>query len=443
VQKIIQIVALVWLVAIAAFALGMYVNATQAWPYGLIQELRGFAAGNAAEETTLVEKVANDLDVHPSRHIVRPKRPFGNEDGFVALDGLPIKSRRDSLRIRLTDGAPEGFRLIYGAFDFDETLHGAILIGPDGRVVNVWQVSQEGTEWQHRPDTNVYPHGIEISRDGSIVTAFDGGTSLVRYDWCGNQVWRIKGGFHHSIDFDENGGMWVWGRPGKAKPGGEYLVNVDFENGQVRHQILLDDVAAANPDIDPFGIRQEDSPEGSVWLHDRWHVNDIDALPAAYASRFPEFQAGDLLVSLRSINLVFVMDPETLRVKWWRQGLVRRQHDPDWRADGRIAIFDNNMHRGYSRIVEIDPKTFEYSTAVPGAPYEFETWMRGKHQPMPDGGYLITSTQQGRVFETGPNGEIDFEFLNVYDGRGELLVVSEARFLARDFFGELPKCQDT
>lgn len=442
-QKIIQTVALIWLVAVAAFALGMYVNATRAWPYELLQELQVFAAGDAAEDTTLAEKVANDLDVRPSRHIIRSDHPFGAEDGYVALDELPIKSRRESPRIRLTPGAPKGFRLIYGAFDFDETLHGAILVGPDGRIANVWQVSQADTEWQHRPDTNVYPHGIEIAPDGSIVTAFDGGTSLVRYDWCGNQVWRVKGGFHHSVDFDDSGGLWVWGQPGKAEPGGEFLVNVDFATGRIRKAILLDDVAAANPDIDPFGIRQEDSPEGSQWLHDRWHVNDIDPLPEAYASRFPGFEAGDLLVSLRSINLVFVMDPETLLVKWWRQGLVRRQHDPDWRADGWITIFDNNMHRGYSRIVEVNPKTFEHRTAVPGAPYDFETWMRGKHQPMPGGGYLITSTQQGRVFETGANGEVTFEFVNLYDGRGELLVVSEARFLAPDFFEELPKCTDS
>jgi hypothetical protein len=133
------------------------------------------------------------------------------------------------------------------------------------------------------------------------------------------------------------------------------------------------------------------------------------------------------------------MNPETLKVKWWRQGLTRRQHDPDWNAKGTITVFNNNMHREYSNILEIDPVTMESKVLVDGRKYDFYSSARGKHQFLPGGGVLITSTLQGWVFETDSDGNVVFEFINTYED-GENLVVSEARFLPLDFFEELPEC---
>jgi hypothetical protein len=96
--------------------------------------------------------------------------------------------------------------------------------------------------------------------------------------------------------------------------------------------------------------------------------------------------------------------------------------------------------------MELDPITMDYAMVVDGKEYQFYSTIRGKHQLEPDGSYLITSSNQGRVFEVDPEGNVTFEFLNVYDdngqrrGEAEYLAVSEARFLPTDFFEELPKC---
>lgn len=442
----IRTIALCWLLFLFAFFLGLYVYHSKAWPYGPLREIKHFILG----DLSLKKKIENDLNFKPSRHIKVAEKNGGKwlklREGFESekhkeLNGLKLNPRRKKPKIFLSDRAPEGYRVIYGTFDFDDFLHGAIMIDPKGTVVHVWHISQEGLEWAHRKDTNVFPHGFEIAPDGSILVAYDGGTSLTKYDYCGKTIWRIKGGFHHSIAFEGTRSFWTWGTVGAEKPYGNYLVKIDYATGDVLKNIPLKEVMGANPDIDIFGILQKDTHEGSAWIGDYWHANDIDPLPEELEHYYPGFSTGDLLVSLRSPNLIFVMDQETLKVKWWRQGLVRRQHDPDWNNKGTITIFNNNMHRGYSNITELNPVTYEHDIIVDGKTYDFYTWWRGKHEMMPNGGILITSPDQGRVFETDGEGNLTFEFLNTYGDNHQYLAISEARFLPKNFFKELPQCE--
>jgi hypothetical protein len=457
-MKVIRVVALCWLVLLAGFLGGVYVSGAQIWPYPILKDIKDFVAGHAEEKTSLIEKLESDLGIKPSRHIVttaRPNETAGQREAISykensefsdffqkygkdlkELRGLPLKQHRENPRVFISEDAPRGYRVIYGAFDFQKTLHGVVLLDPDGNVANVWQTSQEGMDWRHPNDSNTYPHGFEIAPDGSIVTAYDRGTSMTKYDYCGKKIWTAKGKFHHSIDFEDSGSFWTWVN--------NWFTKVDYETGKILKEFHLLYVMKANPLIDVFSILQD--YDGN-WIEDNpsayWHPNDIEALPKELEKYYPQFEAGDLLVSVRQPDLIFVMDPENLKVKWWRQGLARRPHDPDWNDRGTITIFNNNSHRGYSSIMELDPATMGFDVAVDGQEYHFYSSIRGKHQLEPDGSYLITSSNQGRVFEVGPKGNVTFEFLNTYGQDGseaEYLVVSEARFLPEDYFKELPKC---
>ncbi|WP_321491549.1 arylsulfotransferase family protein [uncultured Desulfobacter sp.] len=439
-----RLLALCWLVFLTSFCAGIYIYVAKIWPYPIIITIEKFLAGHPEENTSLLEKLENDLDIIPARHLVNSEKEYDIPEDYQELKGLGLKSHRENPRIFFAGNAPKGYRVIQGVFDFKDSFHGVILFGQDQRVMNIWHIRQDDVEWEHRPDNNCFPHGFVIGRDGSIVTAFDAGTSLTKYDWCGNILWRVKGGFHHSIAFDGDSAIWTWGKVGAEIGYGDNLIKVDYRTGKILKEFHMNEVVKANLDIDIFSILQEDSAEGSKWIGDesggRWHVNDIDPLPANLEQYYPRFKAGDLLLSLRSPDLICVIDPDTYRVKWWRQGLTRRQHDPDWNSKGTITIFNNNMHRGYSSIVELNPRSYEYHHVLKGKDYQFYTWMRGKHQLLPNGGYLITSTQQGRVFETNEKGDIVFEFINLFGKDKGFLAVSEAVFLPLDYFKELPEC---
>jgi len=442
--KKIKTISLCWLVFLFAFFLGLYVQDSRVWPYRQLKQIKNFIKGDVAEKLSLKEMLENDFNFKPTRHIKVYSLEQGlesKEKELIELQGLTLNERRNNPKIFLSDNAPDGYRIIYGTFDFEKVLHGAVMLDSEGRVAHVWKVSQEGVEWEHENDTNVFPHGFEIATDGSIVTAYDSGSSLTKYDYCGNIIWRLEGHFHHSIDFESEDVIWVWL---EKKMKTQYLVKIDYNTGEILKKIPLQKVMEANPEIDIFGILQNDTAKGSSWADisgDYWHPNDIDPLPKKLEQYYPDFNAGDLLVSLRSPNLVFVMDQKTLKVKWWRQGLVRRQHDPDWNDKGTITIYNNNMHRGYSNITELNPITYDYEIIVAGKPYNFYTWWRGKHEMMLNGGALITSPDQGRVFETDREGNLTFEFLNTYGDNHQYLAISEARFLPKNFFKELLRCE--
>ena len=64
-------------------------------------------------------------------------------------------------------------------------------------------------------------------------------------------------------------------------------------------------------------------------------------LSVELAHLYPEFEAGDMLISLRELNLVVVVRPSTRRIIWWRYGLTSAQHDATFVA-GHVEVFDNN-----------------------------------------------------------------------------------------------------
>ena len=95
-----------------------------------------------------------------------------------------------------------------------------------------------------------------------------------------------------------------------------------------------------------------------------------------------------------------------------------RQHDADWNTDGRLSVFNNRTTRGYSQIITIDPATYATSVAVDGRSIDFYGRRRGDHQRLPDGGWLVVSAQQGRIFEVSPQGEVALEFYNKANEEG-------------------------
>lgn len=367
----------------------------------------------------------NDIALEPTRHLIAPGgRDTGPERGFSGS---------------VPPAVAEGYVLVSGLNDDQEqSFHVVRMFDGNGTEVHRWPVHYELFDDQARPQ-NVMLHGMEVFEDGSLVAAFDSGFAIARFDACGEPMWVNNGAYHHSIARDGEGRLVTWLDNAVAwldEDTGEVLKTVDIETDMIP--------AAGGEAMSLFRMRTRmpELPTGKIsYLDDPWHPNDAEPLRAEMADAFPMFEAGDVLISLRELNLVAVLDPDTARMKWMRQGPWFKQHDPDWEADGTISVFDNATGEGRSRILRVRPgeegveEVFAGSDAVP-----FYSWRRGKHQTLPDGGILLTEAEGGRVLEVTPGGEVAWERHMVWD-EDENLATTEARWVPGDFFaGGLPDC---
>lgn len=351
--------------------------------------------------------------------------------------------------------------LIAGFFEGNNQLR---LIRRDGSVVARWPVrfSELFPDPDHIPegsrpatDWNIETHGALALRDGSVLFNFEYG-GLVKLDRCGRVVWTLAHPTHHSIERAEGGGFWVPGRRHVRSdtdrltpfepPYDEDLVLHVSADGEVLSEFSVPQLMFDNG-MEPiltangfyYGLKAD-------WDQEIVHLNKVAELSAELATAFSAFEAGDLALSLRLYNLILIVDPETRQVKWHQTGPWRRQHDPQFNADGTITVFNNNVYpkpvasaddaEAYrSNILRIDPASREVEIAFGArAGQEMLTVHRGKHEVLEGGGFLITEAEGGRVIETDGSGAIVWEYSNRYDAEN-IAEITGARLYPEGYFG--------
>lgn len=368
----------------------------------------------------------NDLELEPTRHLVparnagrdeaeryRVERPEAVEPGYVLIAGLSEQQETSAFEVGLYDGA--------------------------GRMLHRWPVDYRQLDPDGPKPLHVMLHGMEVFDDGSLAVTFDAGRAIARLDACGNATWVKRGNYHHSISTDGEGGLWVWRD--------EAIERLDAVTGEVTKTLdLRRDILPANGGQDGvFSVRAtiDGNGEGLAYPSDPFHANDVEPLRPEMAAAFPMFEAGDLLISLRELNLVAVIDPDSGALRWWQHGPWLKQHDPDFQPDGTITVFDNHTGSGASHILRIDPATRAISTVYAGSEATpFYSWQRGKHQMLPDGNVLVTEAEQGRVFEAAPDGGLVWERDMGWDANRNM-IVTEARYVPAEFYPDgPPSCMD-
>lgn len=356
---------------------------------------------------------------------IRYVRAAAPDDG--PSDFSPVKSRipgvAGSLLVQYGSGTPtRGWYIIVGAFRIGGSIEdAALLLSPDMDIVHFWLLGEGGpANVDPVPPSWNISHGFTMLKDGSVIYVFRDGTSLNRMDKCSRTIWSVAGDYSHSVMPDEqSNAVWTIRQDtGEDIAKTTRIVQIALEDGRIVRDFSIADIISANPSIDILELRRphEDDAEGNDpalpgrWLSDPIHLNDVDPLPRELARTFPQFEPGDLLISARETNLLFILDPKTLAIKWWRIGATIRQHDPDWLPNGRISVFNNRSARAFSKIVEIDPTRGDRFVTVDGREIDFYSRIRGNHQVLPDGGHLIASTQQGRVLAVANDGRLAMEF---------------------------------
>jgi len=411
-------------VCLAVFGYGAAVGRYQIFPFDALQFALGSAKQVFAERDTI-------LGVRPS-FLVEPARHAGN--------GVTRNEK----------GAFPGLTLLVAFFEDELQFR---LIRMDGTLVNRWPANFRDIfpdpshikPADQIPQTN-WNAGIQgglALPDGSIVFTFEG-LGAAKLDRCGAVQWTVPKMTHHSVEPAADGGFWMPSARYVEQPSDfralappyieDTIVHISAD-GRVLQEIGLLSLLATNRlESLLFANGLEDLRIQDQM--DMTHLNDVEELSRDLAGRFPQFAAGDLLISLRNYNLLLVADPRTQKVKWSKTGPWIKQHDPDFESNGRIGIFNNNADGtptgsilGGSELLEIDPQTGETQTLYgAGSEQKMYTNFRGRHQRLPNGNILVTESQAGRVFEIDANGTLVWEFINRFDEESVAIVGMGARY---------------
>jgi len=274
----------------------------------------------------------------------------------------------------------------------------------DGEVVHEWSHGEDS--WEH----------VELLAGGEILVLVND-KRLFKLDRDSNLLWTLEGRFHHDLWVRPNGEIYVLFRRAVRVTAIHDELDV-FEDqvlilgpdGARRDAISLLDVLQKSqfgfllPSLSPTWDGAEDG--GAL---DVLHANHVEVMDGRLQHLNPLFAAGNLLISVRNINAIFILDGRSRDVLWlWGPTNLTFQHHPTLLENGNILVFDNGIKR--SRVLEVELRSrrivWQYEAD------HFFSAKRGSNQRLPNGNTLITESDAGYVFEVTRSGEIVWEFAN-------------------------------
>lgn len=340
------------------------------------------------------------------------------------------------------------------------------LIDNDGNVVREWKSEHIGFYAELLPNGNLARHGrVKDTKPSNF-----GGTCgiLEEFDWDGNKVWEYtmrtpeKEVSHHTFEVMPNGNYAILGWEYKSyEEAVAKGLDVNKKDRNIKPEGVADSTGYMVKGIWPDFIREVSRETGeTVW---EWHVWDhlganqydkIDInkhLPLHFSPTYagPDWthfnglaynpKTDEFCVTSRNLAEVYVINKSSGKItyRWgnpFNYGKGRAPegysddgdqqlwgpHAPDWTEDGTITILDNGNNRpsgNLTRAVELDPKTdkivWEWSAKdIKAQGRNFYSAYQCGAQKLPNGNWMITTTDDGHVIEVTKDKNIVWEFLN-------------------------------
>jgi hypothetical protein len=341
-----------------------------------------------------------------------------------------------------SDATFDGFTLVTS-----NQAAGAKLLDMRGRVVHEWKMA-ERRPWPAAqgvgdplPSDGIHWEKCLALSDGDVLAlcCTSGGPygyGLARFDKNSRLRWGYGDHVHHDFDVGDDGRVYLLthehGTPPPAGVDwvpGSYLADqvvVLSAEGKLQKRIPVLEAFTGTP----YSVTVIPEPD-AVWAgsmpgadgappsaprgrrpppqpgNDVLHTNSVKCLPAKLAGRFPLFKAGQLLLSLRTPNVLAVLDPDTGKVVWAARGPWQAQHDARFLDNGRLMVFDNLGAPKGSRVLEYDPSTqgiaWSYAGTSAGV---LDSKFRGCNQRLPNGNTLVVDPEHLSVVEVTAKGEV-------------------------------------
>jgi len=198
----------------------------------------------------------------------------------------------------------------------------------------------------------------------------------------------------------------------------DFLVRMDLDGREKRRFSLLDAL-----DVSKFKQRwRSNIPQDGDILH----TNSVRWLDGTHARNFAAAARGNMLLSMRSLNMLVIVDPRRAQAVWVHEGTYRAQHDAKLLPNGNLLLFDNLGLPQVSTILEFDPQGSGPAWIYRGQPEaRFFSRNCGTAYRLDNGNTLMIESNAGRAIEVTPERELVWEFYNPHRaGEGDAFIAN-------------------
>lgn len=287
----------------------------------------------------------------------------------------------------------------------------AILMDMQGRPLHRWHFRfRDAFPKSPLTQESAFFRRVALLPNGELLALFHG-TGLIKLDRDSNLIWAVAAPGFNDFFIEHDGRILMLSKEARIIP------EINPEK-----PVLEDSIVEITPDGEVMGsasllqaFRKPPWNELLATMRDEGdilHSNTVTRLGETAEGGI--FANGNLLVSLREVDVIGVLDAGGTEVIWAQRGSWRRQHEPVLLPGGTLLLFDNKGGPGEStRALEIDPDSAEilwvYGEEADEAIFSPEG---GTIARLPNGNTLITVSESGRVIELSPSAEIVWEYLS-------------------------------
>lgn len=402
----------------ATFLYGFASSARRLPPYQVVVSVYRTLVGSTLLQR-VTQRLAQERDTPPGRW----RTPLGRESGSLTgaevakleslgyASGVKLAPTRRGVTAHDRARAYDGLNLVVSGHAPEATL-----VDMKGKVLHRWSRSF----FEAFPDASVSPRldSVQFWRrarllpGGELLAIFDN-HGLIKIDRGSRILWAAPVSAHHDLDLSDEGHIYVLTRQIGLLPRihkyraviEDFITVLDGDGRLIRRVSLLE--AFERSPYAPL-LAKRNSAGG-----DFFHTNTLEILDGTQASRSPAFRRGNVLISLRELDVVAVVDLQLEAVTWALTGQWRSQHQPTLLDNGTLLLFDNLGRGGLSKVLELDPLSQEVRWSYPGSSGSgLFSLTIGSCQRLPNDNTLITESEAGRAFEVTPELKIVWEYVS-------------------------------
>ena len=284
-----------------------------------------------------------------------------------------------------------------------------------------------------------------LTKDGTLTYAIPYNDLVSVNLKTGQEKWRIRGAFHHSLEPDANGDLWVC-----AAVDPESISN---QKSKIRHcNKIFEDQALVK--VSPSGNILQSISVADLILNsgleyllygsanpnvnsDPIHLNQITPI----LSDLGALKKGFIIVSLRNLSTILLVNPESQSVVWHGSGNWMNQHCVMPISPSTFSVLDNHSFASgeywlnsvwRTRIMSHNIETGEVAEIrVNGeSPRDFFVPVEGRALPLSSNHWMIEDCLNGTIMIFG-NQKLIFKWSNLYPD-GTVGITSWCRYMSSE-----------